>query len=171
MTGKDLDDVTDEERKGAKAVNFGAIYGQGAGGLVQSAWAQFDIVLDFDEAKAWLQAFADTYPASRGGGAIITERCEERRLHRDRQGQRPRDRPDLPQEPRSRRRVVTTPAAAICRFRAPAPTLRCWRSPMSTIGCSTPGSRAVRSRGCTTRSCSKSATIRPIRRPRFSSRR
>ena len=61
MTGKDLADVTDEERKGAKCVNFGSVYGQGAGGLVQSAWDQFDVVLDFDEAKAWLQTFADTY--------------------------------------------------------------------------------------------------------------
>ena len=36
MTGKALDDVTAEERKGAKAVNFGSIYGQGAAGLVGS---------------------------------------------------------------------------------------------------------------------------------------
>jgi DNA polymerase I len=51
MTGKNLADVTDEERKGAKCVNFGSVYGQGAGGLVQTAWDQFDIVLDFNEAK------------------------------------------------------------------------------------------------------------------------
>jgi DNA polymerase I len=57
MTGKDPADVTNEERKGAKCVNFGSIYGQGAGGLVQAAWDQFDIVLDFNEAKAWQQAF------------------------------------------------------------------------------------------------------------------
>ena len=57
VTGKDLADVTDEERKGAKCVNFGSIYGQGPGGLIQTAWDQFDIVLDFDEAKAWLKVF------------------------------------------------------------------------------------------------------------------
>ena len=61
MTGKALSDVTDEERKGAKCVNFGSIYGQGPGGLVQAAWDQFDIVLDFNEAKAWLQAFESAY--------------------------------------------------------------------------------------------------------------
>ena len=61
MTGKDPADVADDERKGAKCVNFGSVYGQGAGGLVQTAWDQFDIVLDFDEAKAWLKAFTDTY--------------------------------------------------------------------------------------------------------------
>jgi DNA polymerase I len=61
MTGKPLEEVTDEERKGAKAVNFGAIYGQGAAGLVQSAWAQWGLVLDLTEAKAWLKTFDDTY--------------------------------------------------------------------------------------------------------------
>ena len=61
MTGKAIEDVTVEERKGAKAVNFGAIYGQGAAGLVQSAWAQWGLVLDLTEAKAWLKTFDDTY--------------------------------------------------------------------------------------------------------------
>jgi DNA polymerase-1 len=61
MTGKDLDAVTGEERRGAKAVNFGGIYGQGAAGLVQSAWDQFDLVLDLTEAKSWLQAFENAY--------------------------------------------------------------------------------------------------------------
>jgi DNA (cytosine-5)-methyltransferase 1 len=61
MTGKDPAEVTDEERKGAKCVNFGSIYGQGAGGLVQTAWTQFDIVLDVNEAKAWLRAFESAY--------------------------------------------------------------------------------------------------------------
>ena len=62
MTGKALDDVTAEERKGAKAVNFGSIYGQGPAGLVGSAWANFDTVLDLAEARAWLDAFAASYP-------------------------------------------------------------------------------------------------------------
>jgi DNA polymerase-1 len=61
MTGKDPAAVTDNERKGAKAVNFGAIYGQGAACLIQSTWAQFDLVLDPMEAKAWLQAFESAY--------------------------------------------------------------------------------------------------------------
>ena len=38
MLDKLPDDVTKEERKAAKAVNFGAIYGQGPRGLVGSAW-------------------------------------------------------------------------------------------------------------------------------------
>ena len=44
MTGKAFAEVADKERKGAKCVNFGSVYGQGAGGLVQTAWDQFDIV-------------------------------------------------------------------------------------------------------------------------------
>jgi len=35
----------------------------------------------------------------------------------------------------------TTRALAICPFRAPAPTLRCWRWPVSTTGCTRPESR------------------------------
>ena len=79
MTGKDLADVTDEERKGAKCVNFGSVYGQGAGGLVQSAWDQFDVVLDFDEAKAWLQTFADTYYGFTRWRSVHFRACERRR--------------------------------------------------------------------------------------------
>ena len=59
--GKDIADVTEDERKGAKAVNFGAIFGQGAAGLVKSAWDQWEIVLDLDEAKAWVRSFESSY--------------------------------------------------------------------------------------------------------------
>ena len=59
--GKDIADVTETERAGAKAVNFGAIFGQGASGLVKSAWDQWEIVLDLDEAKAWVKSFENSY--------------------------------------------------------------------------------------------------------------
>ncbi len=78
MTGKPLEEVTDEERKGAKAVNFGAIYGQGAAGLVQSAWAQWGLVLDLTEAKAWLKTFDDTYYGFAQWRRDHYRRCEER---------------------------------------------------------------------------------------------
>ncbi len=78
MTGKDLADVTDEERKGAKAVNFGAIYGQGADGLVKSAWANFDTVLDLAEARAWQDAFAAAYPQLVRWRRLHNEICEGR---------------------------------------------------------------------------------------------
>ena len=57
MARKDPKDVTKEERKGAKAVNFGAIYGQGPTGLMRAAWEKFDLVLTRAEAEAWTQAF------------------------------------------------------------------------------------------------------------------
>jgi DNA polymerase-1 len=61
MTGKALADVTPEERKGAKAVNFGAIYGQGPRGLMQAAWEKFELVLTQSEAEEWTRAFKDSY--------------------------------------------------------------------------------------------------------------
>jgi DNA polymerase-1 len=57
MLNKAPDDIADEERRAAKAVNFGAIYGSGAGRLVQTAWDQYDTVMSIDEAVRWLAAF------------------------------------------------------------------------------------------------------------------
>jgi DNA polymerase-1 len=70
--------VTDEERKGAKAVNFGGIYGQGAAGLVQSAWAQLDLVLDPIEAQAWLEAFESACHGFAQWRRNHYQRCEDR---------------------------------------------------------------------------------------------
>jgi DNA polymerase I len=78
MTGKAPADVTPEERKGAKAVNFGSIYGQGADGLVKSAWANFDLDLSLAEARAWQDAFAASYPQLVRWRRKHHERCEER---------------------------------------------------------------------------------------------
>ena len=54
MLGKLPEDVTKEERNAAKAVNFGAIYGQGPRGLRGSAWDQFGIVMSESEAREWI---------------------------------------------------------------------------------------------------------------------
>jgi DNA (cytosine-5)-methyltransferase 1 len=78
MTGKNLAAVTDEERKGAKAVNFGGVYGQGAAGLVQAAWVQWGLVLDPVEAKAWLQAFEYSYLGFARWRRDHYQRCEAR---------------------------------------------------------------------------------------------
>jgi DNA polymerase I len=78
MTGKTLTDVTPEERKAAKSVNFGAIYGQGANGLVQSAWVNFDHVLELAEAQALLTAFENAYPQFTQWRRDHYLRCEER---------------------------------------------------------------------------------------------
>ena len=69
--------MTAEERKGAKAVNFGSIYGQGAAGLVGSAWANFDTVLDLAEARAGRTRSRP--PTATGALAARTyEQCVER---------------------------------------------------------------------------------------------
>ena len=71
--------MTNEERQAAKAVNFGAVYGQGAKGLVAAAWDKLDIVLSIEEAQRWGRALKETFPqldrlegracpALRGGG-------------------------------------------------------------------------------------------------------
>ena len=62
MLGIAPDQVSKEERRGAKNVNFGAIYGIGAKALAATAWNNYQLVLDITEAKRWLDAFAQAYP-------------------------------------------------------------------------------------------------------------
>ena len=54
MAGKAPEEVTVEERRAAKAVNFGACYGLGARGLVESAWDGYGVVITEREAAGWL---------------------------------------------------------------------------------------------------------------------
>ena len=56
------DQVTESEKQGAKAVNFGAIYGIGAVKLAESAWKNYQLILDVAEAQRWLEAFSQAYP-------------------------------------------------------------------------------------------------------------
>jgi len=56
------DQVSESEKQGAKAVNFGAVYGIGAAKLAESAWKNYQLTLDVAEAKQWLDAFARAYP-------------------------------------------------------------------------------------------------------------
>ena len=79
MSGKDPADVTDEERSAAKRVNFGAIYGMGAAGLVKSAWDAYGTVLSQREATRWLAAFAEAYPIFDRWRREHADRCAERR--------------------------------------------------------------------------------------------
>jgi DNA polymerase-1 len=77
MAGKNPADVTPEERKGAKAVNFGAIYGQGPRGLMQAAWEKFELVLTHSEAEEWTRAFKDSYSGLVRGQQEHHRRCQE----------------------------------------------------------------------------------------------
>jgi DNA polymerase-1 len=59
ITGKEQ--VTKEERKLAKAVNFGLIFGQGAKGLKDYARNNYGVEMTLEEATAYRTRFFETY--------------------------------------------------------------------------------------------------------------
>ena len=61
MFGKPEDEVTDEERRQAKAVNFGALYGSSANGLVNYFQA-IGQTITLKEGEAFLKAWLAAYP-------------------------------------------------------------------------------------------------------------
>ncbi len=54
--GISLEDVTKDQRRAAKAINFGVLYGQGAFGLSQAAG------IGFGEAKEFIRRYFEAYP-------------------------------------------------------------------------------------------------------------
>jgi DNA polymerase-1 len=63
LTGREK--VSQGERKLAKAVNFGLLYGQGAGGLRSYARSSYGVELSFGEARTYRERFFETYPGIR----------------------------------------------------------------------------------------------------------
>lgn len=63
MTGKPASQVTKEERKKAKAVNFGFLYGMGWFKFTETAWSNYGVKVTEQEAKAFRRAFFDQFPA------------------------------------------------------------------------------------------------------------
>ncbi len=63
ITGKE--EITKEERKLAKAVNFGLIYGQGAQGLKDYARSGYGVDMGLEEAELYRRRFFATYPGIR----------------------------------------------------------------------------------------------------------
>jgi DNA polymerase-1 len=61
MNGISEDRVTSEQRRGAKAINFGTIYGAGGRGLAASAWNSYGIVLTPQQAQAARDRFLARY--------------------------------------------------------------------------------------------------------------
>ena len=55
-------EVSKEERKLAKAVNFGLIYGQGAQGLKDYARSVYGVEMSLEEARLYRERFFETYP-------------------------------------------------------------------------------------------------------------
>jgi len=62
MTGKPAHLVTKEERKKAKAVNFGFLYGMGWQKFIMTAWSNYGVRVTEEEAQAFRKAFFDQFP-------------------------------------------------------------------------------------------------------------
>lgn len=62
MTGKPARLVTKEERKRAKAVNFGFLFGMSWHKFIETAWSNYDLVVTEAEAKAFRTSFFDGFP-------------------------------------------------------------------------------------------------------------
>lgn len=63
LTGKPIDQVTKEERKAAKAVNFGFLYGMGAPKLVIYAWENYGVRMTLRESQAFRRRYFEVYAA------------------------------------------------------------------------------------------------------------
>ncbi len=62
MTGEPESEITDAERKAAKPVNFGKVYGQSAQGLVQYARSAYGVHFTLEEAEQYQKAITIGYP-------------------------------------------------------------------------------------------------------------
>lgn len=62
MTGKPASAVTKEERKRAKAVNFGFLYGMGWRKFIETAWSNYGLRVSEEESKAFRKSFFDQFP-------------------------------------------------------------------------------------------------------------
>ena len=63
IAGVDPDEVTRVQRQAAKPVNFGAVFGQGPRGLVETACDSYGLVLSLADARRAQDAFFRRYPA------------------------------------------------------------------------------------------------------------
>lgn len=62
MTNKPESQVTKEERKKAKAVNFGFLYGMGWRKFIETAWANYGVRVSEQESQAFRKSFFDQFP-------------------------------------------------------------------------------------------------------------
>lgn len=117
MTGKPASKVTKDERKKAKAVNFGFLYGMGPGKFVETAWNNYGVKVTLEEAKAARAAFFGQFPE------LIRWHARQRRLaHKFRRVQSPLGRirhlPDIVSEDQgvvgeAERQAINSPVQAM----------------------------------------------------------
>lgn len=62
MTGKPKSQITKEERKRAKAVNFGFLYGMGWHKFIMTAWSNYQVRVTEEESRLFRQSFFDQFP-------------------------------------------------------------------------------------------------------------
>lgn len=62
LTGRPASQITKEERKKAKAVNFGFLYGMGWKKFIETAWTNYGLVVSEAEAQAARKAFFVQFP-------------------------------------------------------------------------------------------------------------
>jgi DNA polymerase I len=82
IAGVDPDEVTRDQRQAAKAVNFGAVFGQGPNSLVQTAWDNYGLVLSLAEAMRAQDAFFRRYPALKAWMGGQADKAKATRLVR-----------------------------------------------------------------------------------------
>jgi DNA polymerase-1 len=61
MTGKPREKITKEERKAAKPVNFGFLYGMNWAKFIETAWTQYQVHFTEEQAKAAKRAFFEMW--------------------------------------------------------------------------------------------------------------
>ncbi|BAZ33909.1 DNA polymerase I-like protein (plasmid) [Cylindrospermum sp. NIES-4074] len=62
VTGKSINEVTEEDRRLAKAINFGLIFGMGAAKLQIYAQVKYGVAMTLEQAKAFRKRFFEAYP-------------------------------------------------------------------------------------------------------------
>jgi uracil-DNA glycosylase family 4 len=65
ITGKRPQDITSEERKHGKSVNFGFLYSMGPKKFVEYAFQNYELIIPLSEAQVYYDRFHKSYPAIR----------------------------------------------------------------------------------------------------------
>ena len=117
MTGKPASQITKEERKKAKAVNFGFLYGMGAAKFVSTAWDNYGVKVTLEEAERFRKAFFQQFPM------LLRWHAQQRRMvHKYKRVQSPigriRHLPDIVSEQRgvmneAERQAINSPVQAM----------------------------------------------------------